>query len=120
MKSHYFFQPVYPRLIRVWKREANLEFLDGGHKLTGDALRLSPKDLILRHYIALSIVHMREKYGYRRFSDEDMDKGWHHNRTDIFKDKLIQFPNEGLFFLEDPMKNTFNLSVTRKKHFWQW
>jgi len=59
MLNYYFFQPSHPRLMRAWKRVATLENrTSGGHLLAGENYKLYKNDFILRHYIALSALHV--------------------------------------------------------------
>jgi glycosyltransferase involved in cell wall biosynthesis len=121
MNHYYFFQPSYPRLNRAWKRSADLANVGtGGHRLIGGDLRLFPHDFLLRHYIALSELHARTKYVGRRFSDEDLKRGWHRNRQTITADvlKVKQIP--GLMRMDNPGCNHFDLTMPMKTHFWEW
>jgi glycosyltransferase involved in cell wall biosynthesis len=84
MSTYYFYQPFYPRLNRAWSRRTktnNLRF--AGHLLDGGEKRCSPVDFMLRHYIALSEAHAKAKYLGRRFSEEDLRRGWHANRLTV-------------------------------------
>jgi glycosyltransferase involved in cell wall biosynthesis len=121
MSNYYFFQPNYPRLNRAWNRRANLtNARAGGHKLSGDGLKLFGRDFILRHYIALSEEQARKKYLGRRFSDEDLRKGWHGNRATITQDKLRMKRIPGLKHTANPGSNQFDLSTPLRTHFWEW
>ena len=121
MKNYYFFQPSYPRLNRAWKRSANLHLGNsGGHRLEGSDLRIFPRDFYLRHYIALSESHAREKYIGRVFSDEDLRRGWHGNRRMITADNLAVKSVASLKSLATPSQQDFDLSMPLKHHFWHW
>ncbi|TSJ60885.1 glycosyltransferase family 2 protein [Starkeya sp. 3C] len=121
MSTYYFFQPVYPRLNRAWKRTADIDSSrSSGHRLAGDGLRLYPQDFFLRHYIALSEGHARSKYVGRKFSDEDIAKGWHDNRRIITAENLHVKQMPGLMRTPEPLRHRFDLSTPLKTHFWQW
>lgn len=121
MLNYYFFQPSYPRLNRAWSRQANLQRANfGGHLLYGNDLRLFPRDFFLRHYIALSENHAQEKYLGRRYSDEDIERGWHGKRMAITPENLRFKRVPGLFRLDDPAKHSFDLSMPIRHHFWEW
>lgn len=121
MRDYHFFQPRYPRLNRAWQRSACLEYrASGGHILSGARLRRYPRDLILRHYIALSERHARAKYLCRRFSDEDLQRKWHANRVIITEANLKLRSHPGVRRLADPLVHDFDLSQPLREHFWQW
>ena len=122
MSKYYFFAPKNNRLNRAWKREANLNHLEsGGHKLEGESVRIYPKNHILRHYITLSYEHAINKYCGRKFSQDELEIGWHHNRTNISARDLI-FPsnNEKIHRLEEPQSKAFNRNTPSNTHYWQW
>jgi glycosyltransferase involved in cell wall biosynthesis len=123
MSTYYFFQPSYPRLNRAWCRRikvTNLGF--GGHLLEGEETRCSPVDFLLRHYIVLSEVHARAKYLDRRFSEEELRKGWHGNRWNITLDNLrVKLIPELRRLAGNPASQTsFDLSAPVTRHFWEW
>lgn len=121
MRTYYFFQPSYPRLNRVWKRELLLDNKEtGGHLLQGDGIRLFDRDFILRHYIALSEAHAVTKYVGRSFAGEDLAQGWHGNRRDITAQQLRLRPVKELRQLISPNRDDFDLSAPLTTHFWQW
>lgn len=122
MDEYYFFQPRYPRLNRAWRRDAMLDNLpSGGHLAEGPNVRLSPHDLILRHYIVLSQEHARLKYLDRKFSDVDLDKGWHINRITIDARNLVFRRHPALRRLPAPLDHDkFDLSQPVASHFWEW
>ena len=123
MSNYYFFQPSYPRLNRAWKRRAAFDnSRSGGHLVAGEGLNRLPLDFILRHYIVLSEAQARSKYLGRRYSEEDLAKGWHHNRVNLAHDNFKVKSIPALRRLEgDPSQHhVFDLSAPVKTHFWQW
>lgn len=121
MRHYYFFQPSYPRLQRAWKRTAHLDNThSGGHSLAGGGAKLFSMDFFLRHYIVLSEAHAQQKYGSRRFSEEDIRKGWHGNRRRIQAERLVVRPDSAMRELAHPSDQVFDLSQPTKLHFWEW
>lgn len=121
MQRYYFFQPGYPRLMRAWKRSAELSNLKtGGHRLSGPEVRLFDTDFILRHYIVLSQEHAVRKYVGRTFSEEDIARGWHGNRVNLEERQMSVFEDPALKTLEDAASKRFDLTYPVKKHFWDW
>ena len=117
MLYYYFFEPKPFRLMRAWKKSDDINIAEGGHQLTsGKTLVFPAKNFNLRHYIVLSLEHANKKYHQRRFSPEDVAKGWHHKRMQVPAEiKLpaetslnkLAFPGSKEFILSDPWKNHF-------------
>jgi glycosyltransferase involved in cell wall biosynthesis len=121
MNHYYFFQPTYPRLLRAWKKCDGLSWGNsGGHQLIGSDLRRFPKDLFLRHYIALSEGYVRQKYIGRQFSEEDLKLGWHFNRLNLTEEMLSLRRSPSVCKMTDTSLNVFDLSHPKTKHFWHW
>jgi glycosyltransferase involved in cell wall biosynthesis len=119
--AYYFFQPAYPRLLRAWRKDAALDNqTHAGHNLSGPNISRFPKDFILRHYIVLSEAQARTKYVGRKFSPEDISRGWHGNRTIIRAENMILPPREKLNILADWTSKSFSKEPVHKTHFWQW
>ena len=119
--KYYFFEPKYPRLLRAWKRSSGLSnFRTGGHLLTGGTVRIYERDFILRHYIALSFEHARQKYVGRKFSREDRKKGWHGNRVGLSPDQFSSLSHGKIKELASPKSRDFDTSDPVKLHFWHW
>lgn len=116
---YYHFSPFKPRLMRAWEKKSNLSALTtGGHVLKGD-VRLFPQNYILRHYIFTSQQHAFEKYGDRTFDNSELAKGWHRNRVNISRDKLL-FPDKSdLKSIADVKSKQYDCSDPWKKHFWE-
>jgi len=120
--NYYYFRPFPVRLVRIWKAglSGSME-RTGGHLFEDDQLRLSDRELILRHYIVRSQKHALEKYLNRRFSERDLQRGWHVNRREFTRASLA-IPERGDFLKRLPRFNypTFDLSAPTRLHFWQW
>ena len=121
MTSYYFFQPDYPRLMRGWRRDAGLSNLSsGGHQLEGGELRRHPVDLVLRHYMVLSLGQATEKYLSRTFAPDELQRGWHGNRTRISEEN-IRLPDAGrLQHLPHPLSKAFSKANPQDRHYWEW
>ena len=67
---------------RVFRRDCPLDLWleTGGHTVTHDPSELAAEPLRLRHYIGLSLDHLRAQYLPRVFSGADRTKSWHGGR----------------------------------------
>lgn len=121
MNHYYFFQPVYPRLNRAWKRAAGLSSISsGGHLLSGDNMVIDPHDFLLKHYIVLSNQHAKDKYVGREFSPIDLAKGWHGNRRIITEDNIRIRENKAVKLYDSSNPHQYDFSDPVAEHFWQW
>jgi glycosyl transferase family 2 len=119
--NYYFFEPRPLRLMRAWKKAANLvNSQSAGHVLEGDVV-VYPERMLLKHFIVRSQQHAFEKYLGRIFASSDLEKGWHGNRL-RFNEKNLIIPTCGpeLHSLEDVMKAPAKLPRSTKAHFWEW
>lgn len=117
---YYFHEPRPGRLMRAWRRtDALSNEGSGGHVLEGD-VRLFPENFVLRHYMVLSEVHAREKYGMRVFASSDVAKGWHRRRMSIDPSTLRLPPEGQLLRLPHAGSRSFDRSTPRASHFWEW
>lgn len=119
-KRHYFFEPSRIRQMRLWKNHQGFSMIrHGGHRLDGEKLRLSPESFVLRHYIFLSQEHAYHKYPNRKFSEQELARGWHRNRHGI-KQSKYKFPDSNtLETLSKAESFAFNRSYPRLKHYWE-
>jgi hypothetical protein len=119
--NYYYFAPAPQRLMRAWRRTAELSnWASGGHRLKGSAVRLAPDSFILRHYIALSSEHAIRKYVGRRFSEADLKKGWHRKRLNLSPDDLALPSPASLKRLPQSDSKQFDRSDPKMTHFWEW
>ena len=83
MQKYYFFEPSKKRLVRAWKRSLSASNIadSGGHPAVLESRQIFPKNFCLRHYIGLSIGHLKSRYLGRVFAREDLMKGWHNNQV---------------------------------------
>ena len=93
MRHYYFFQQRPQRLIRVWKKRPTPPELvpTGGHGVMFEGRRVYPQNFVLRHYIALSLAHLRAKYLGRVFPAEELMHGMHVNRVATTQD-FVRLP----------------------------
>ncbi len=119
---YYFHEPCKNRLNRAWKRTASLSNLaSGGHCLRGDTLKIFPVNHVLRHYIALSENHAKQKYLNRRFDSVDLQRGWHRKRLNITeRDLVLPGDSEYLFRLDGSDDPQFCRDKPASTHYWQW
>lgn len=116
---YYFFEPFAPRLMRAWKKDANLSGLkSGGHLLEGD-INLSPTNYNLRHYVFTSQQHAFEKYSKRTFPKNETEKGWHRNRINIEQNKLVFPEKKRLNMVSSSKPYLLDTSNPWKKHYWE-
>ncbi len=121
IRSYYFFEPEAPRLMRAWKKSSGLTMIqEGGHRLSGGEIRVSPEKMAMRHYIVHSQDHAYVKYTKRRFAPGDLARGWHGNRVGQPID-CFRFPSaDQLSWLANPGSRDLDRSSPRMLHYWQW
>lgn len=121
-RNCYFFERTPLRLMRAWRRDANLSNTNtGGHILVGDNIRISPARMLLKHFLVKSQQHAIDKYLGRKFSETDLEKGWHRSRSGLTCERL-KLPLESSFIhlLETPQSTPESLPEPVKKHYWDW
>lgn len=122
LTRYYFFAPGPHRLMRFWRRDAELDNrTHAGHKLSGE-VKLYPQSQILRHYIALSQAHVNNKYVGRVFDSRELERGWHGNRLGLTEEdlSLAAVPDEALEHLSSPESRDFSRARPHKTHYWHW
>lgn len=122
IRRYYFFEPAKNRLNRAWRRKLPVSnIFSGGHLLTERVAAFFPRNMPLRHYIALSEEHAIRKYVNRRFGDHELQRGWHANRVGLTKEKLA-FPvrSEFLFTHEPDGFIPFRKDRPTRLHYWSW
>ena len=118
MKFYYCFAPIPLRLNRIFKNDTcDNSISSGGHQIVGSEVNISPENMVLRHYIGLSLTKLKSKYKNRIFPTEELDKGWHYNRVNVDWDN-IKIPDLDLLnFI--PIDGINNLTPY-SNHFWDW
>jgi glycosyltransferase involved in cell wall biosynthesis len=93
MRKYFFFEPWPQRLVRLWKKAADIDLSSsGGHDARFEGRSLYPVNFALRHYIALSESHLRRKYtSERTYSAEEVARGWHGWRA-TFASAAVRLP----------------------------
>jgi glycosyltransferase involved in cell wall biosynthesis len=125
MTTYYFFEPHKLRLMRAWKRSAQVNNIEeGGHRLNRP-VAIFPENFILRHYIALSPEYLFRKYHRRAFAPEELAIGWHHHpqeyrRIDITLPMCMLRPSPFLKALQSWSSIEFDKSSPARVPFWHW
>lgn len=104
MRYYYFFEPHPTRLVRCWKKAMDIELAEsGGHGANFSGRLLYPQNFVLRHYIALSATHARQKYSIqRKYSEKEVrDRGWHGWRA-RFHGEMVRLPRREKMFERNP------------------
>jgi len=119
---YYYFAPIPTRLMRMWKRDSDLDNRSGaGHSLEGNK-GIFPETQILRHYITLNQSHINNKYIGRVFDNAELSRGWHRNRIGLTENDLsfARIPATHGSELSCPKDRNFDRSKPRKSHYWSW
>ena len=67
-----------------------------------------------------SQAHALEKYPTRIFASEETEQGWHGNRLNILRHRLV-FPEKSLLqHLPDADSRQFDTSRPYPAHYWEW
>jgi glycosyltransferase involved in cell wall biosynthesis len=117
LDHYYHFAPRSTRLVRAWRSaDADVDLVSsGGHHARFAGQNLYPDNFILRHYITLSLNSFKQVYGSRRFSETELQRGWHGNRVNLPLDEL-RVPDTGVlktyrfdrrWDTSDPWKNHY-------------
>lgn len=84
MRRYYHFAPPGRRMQRAIRRAASAQIdwaQSGGHRVNVAGLRTPAEKMRLRHYIGLSLDHLRQQYLGRVFGADELRRGWHGNRV---------------------------------------
>ena len=83
MRYYYRFAPRGRKLHRVFRKSyaSDRWVHSGGHSVSVSEERIAPQKLRLRHYIGLSLNHLRRQYLGRVFSGMELKRGQHGNRV---------------------------------------
>lgn len=90
LRHYYFFRPTPFHHVKAWKKCSEIQLANsGGHQAHIANGKIFPEDFSLRHYIGLSIDHLRSKYLSRKFSLIEVETlGWHGWRAEIMRWKI--------------------------------
>jgi hypothetical protein len=85
MRWYYPFRPSATNRLNLWKRQPGPVDLvaSGGHRVSFPGLRLWHRVLPMRHYLFLSLAHVREKWIDRVFDPSELAQGWHRARASL-------------------------------------
>jgi glycosyltransferase involved in cell wall biosynthesis len=96
LRTYYPFLPRFPHRLNAWKsswwRRPDLH-TNGGHRVRFRGLKMYPESFFMKHYILLSPGHALEKYGARKYSEEEVARGWHGFRARM-NDFHLELPSE--------------------------
>jgi hypothetical protein len=92
MRHYYHFSPIGRTLHRAQRRANGPSSWSptGGHQLPLDGRKLAPERIRLRHYIGLSLDHLRSQYLGRVFAGEELQRGWHYNRIATTQELIVK------------------------------
>jgi hypothetical protein len=99
-KYYHFFRPglALHRFVRTSSGKLDWDGT-GGHRLVLTDRTLGEEHARKRHYIGLSLDHLRSQYFSRVFSSKGLLKGWHANRVPTTPDFIKVPPTEKLLCL---------------------
>lgn len=116
MRHYYYFCPRPQHRVNAWKKTAPVDLTTrAGHAVLFADQRLFPQPFFLRHYVFLSLAHLHDKYGQRRYDPREVAKGWHGQRA-AFDPAAVRFPPLERFKVLDP-QGYFDLSDPWPRHF---
>lgn len=101
MRNYYYFAPrrAMHRAIRTGTGSIDWS-KSGGHNAGTAGRTLADECIRLRHYVGLSLDHLREQYLGRVFGAEELRNGWHGNRVATTPEFVVPPPRDRLFHLE--------------------
>jgi glycosyltransferase involved in cell wall biosynthesis len=122
MLTYYRYELFKPYLVRAWRRDIDAHNIEaGGHFITASGeLRIYPQHFILRHYIALSLDHVCNKYIGRTFDQAELKVGWHGSRAVLTREHLRLRPSPYLRQLPRWDSIDFDRSNPTDQFFWEW
>jgi len=122
MRYYYRYQPRggHARLVRAYSSSVRGEIAAyGGHAPRGADIRIHPERMVLRHYVCLGKAHAIEKYGYRKYSEDELRRGWHGNRIGVKHARYSAPAERKLHRLGENPRN-LDYSNPYSEHFWHW
>lgn len=117
--TYYFFQPWLLHQPRARRRDAGFLVADAGqHRVDSADARVAPTNLALRHYLFRSADHARSKYPTRRYSAEELARGFSWDRHG-YPAEAFAFPNASrLKRLRFPEDRELDRSEPWPRHYW--
>ena len=120
LQCYYFFEPSRPRLMRARRRSLRVSHVgQGGHVLEGAEFRLAEESFALRHYLFRDQAHAVAKYTGRVFRQDELERGWHRNRSGIDAGRFAFPPAESLHRLGSPGDRDLRRDQPRRIHYWE-
>jgi hypothetical protein len=115
LRSYYPFAKAPTDQVKAWKRqEEQVNLAAGGHIVCFADRRVYPEPFYMRHYLFLSVPHLVEKYGRRRYPPEALRRGWHGWRARLAIDRVVLPSSEDLNSYTTDAE--IDLSRPRTKH----
>ena len=119
MRWYYPFAPRPLHRVIAWKRQPTVDLVPtGGHQAQFRGRRISPRRLILRHYLALSHEHMVRKYVDRRYDASEVRSGWHGWRAKLTPADIRLPSQSALRFTADD--TDLDVSSPERQHWIEW
>lgn len=108
LRRYYHFAPRGRTVHRVQRlRGASLDWSSsGGHRLSLAGRSVAPDKIRIRHYIGLTLDHLRSQYLGRVFDAGELAQGWHANRVPTTPDFIAEPDPSRLFDVDDDGWNT--------------
>jgi glycosyltransferase involved in cell wall biosynthesis len=98
MLWYYPFLPWSPHRLNAWKRRDGPVDLTTrhGHEVRFPGLKVAPQSLYMRHYLYLSLEHVREKFVERQYARNEVESGFHGWRARV-RPEHLELPSEREF-----------------------
>jgi hypothetical protein len=120
LRHYYFYEPRNPNQMRAWRKSSGgSNVTHAGHLISNDQLRLAPESFALRHYIFRDQAHALEKYAKRKFALEEVERGWHCDRTGQVVAHFKFPPLSELHSLNSAEDRRLERGHPRKHHYWE-
>ena len=114
--TYYPLMPSFPHQLKAWKATDSVELAwSGGHKVSFPGLRMHPESFPMKHYLFLSLPHAIEKYVQRRYDQEEIDSGWHVQRSKLSAEDIF-LPSQAGLRLAKP-GGELDSSAPRTRHY---
>lgn len=96
MHHYFYYEPRRVNLLRAWRKAADIDLARwGGHAAKFEGRVIAPESFVLRHYIALSMDHLADKYRRQRaYAPAEVARGWHGWRA-TFDMAHVRLPESG-------------------------
>lgn len=94
LRSYYPLLPEFPHRLNAWRATDEVDLVwKAGHRVRFPGLSMFPVSFPMKHYLFLDVSHAIEKYVRRRFSEVEVEGGWHGWRETL-DERDIRLPAE--------------------------